>query len=150
MEHLMITYRKNKIAFILNLLAAGCVVAMLTASVAAKRNKRPRNWDKTIPIPTVDINIGKICLQEISITNAWPQWTVVPSYLILIHNPIDLNCVFGVSLCRKKVQLIWVNFTRSLDLIRERRELAKTGHTPRVLPNATPYVVILVKKIGLF
>jgi len=66
----MITYRKNKIAFILNLLAAGCVVAMLTASVAAKRNKRPRNWDKTIPIPTVDINIGKICLQEISITNA--------------------------------------------------------------------------------
>jgi len=34
--------------------------------------------------------------------------------------------------------------------MRERRELAKTGHTPRVLPNATPYVAILVKNIGLF
>lgn len=66
----MINYRQKKIAFILNLLAAVCIVMVLTASVAAKRNKRPRNWDKTIPIPTVDVNIRKICLQEISITNA--------------------------------------------------------------------------------
>ena len=66
----MINYRKTKTALILNLLAAVCIVMVLTASVAAKRNKRPRNWDKTIPIPTVDVNIRKICLQEISITNA--------------------------------------------------------------------------------
>ena len=66
----MITYRKTKTALILNLLAAICVVAILAGAAAAKRNKRPRHWDKTIPIPTIDYDIGKICLQEISITNA--------------------------------------------------------------------------------
>ena len=66
----MINYRKTKTALILNLLAAVCVITILAGAVAAKRNKRPRRWDKTIPIPTIDSNIEKICLQEISITNA--------------------------------------------------------------------------------
>jgi hypothetical protein len=66
----MINYRKTKNAFILNLLAAVCVVVILTGAAAAKRNKRPRYWDKTIPVPIINVDIQKICLQGISITNA--------------------------------------------------------------------------------
>ena len=68
----MITANKNKLAFSINILAALCVVAMLSEAVDAGSRIRWRRWDRRVPVPVPSIIVdrSKLCLQGISITNA--------------------------------------------------------------------------------
>ena len=81
----MFNYRKNKTAFILNILAAGCVLLMLSDAAAADRSRIKRRWNKrlptqTFPIPIRNIDRTKLCLREEASQMRSLIWTVVPSY----------------------------------------------------------------------
>jgi hypothetical protein len=66
----MITANKNKLAFSINLLAALCVVAMLSEAVDARSKIRWLRRGMSVPVPAIIVDGSKLCLQGISITNA--------------------------------------------------------------------------------
>lgn len=81
----MFNRRKNKTAFILNILAAGCILLMLSDAAAADRSRIKRRWNKrlpiqTFPIPVRNIDRTKLCLREEASQMRSLIRTVVPSY----------------------------------------------------------------------